>query len=62
MSDRLTVAQACKELGIGRTTFYEWQRKGLIRYSQPGGRNSNVYVTRQEIERLHRQQGGWAVK
>ena len=26
--DRLTIAQLCKELGISRSTFYEWRAKG----------------------------------
>ena len=25
---RLTIAQLCKELGISRSTFYEWRAKG----------------------------------
>ena len=26
--DRLTIAQLCTELGISRSTFYEWRTKG----------------------------------
>ena len=26
--DRLTIAQLCNELGISRSTFYEWRAKG----------------------------------
>ena len=26
--DRLTIAQLCTELGISRSTFYEWRAKG----------------------------------
>jgi excisionase family DNA binding protein len=26
--DRLTIAQLCEELGISRSTFYEWRAKG----------------------------------
>ena len=61
-NDRLTLAQACKELGIHRDTAYEWMRKGLLHYSQPGGRNGRIYITQQEIERIHRPMGGWAAK
>ena len=28
LEDRLTIAQLCKELGISRSTFYEWRAKG----------------------------------
>jgi predicted DNA-binding transcriptional regulator AlpA len=26
--DRLTIAQLCEELGVSRSTFYEWRAKG----------------------------------
>ena len=48
--ERLTVAQLCAELGISRSTFYEWRTKGraprCIRLP-----NGEIRVRRSELER-----------
>jgi excisionase family DNA binding protein len=48
--ERLTVAQLCAELGISRSTFYEWRSKGraprCIRLP-----NGEIRVRRAELER-----------
>jgi len=48
--ERLTVAQLCAELGISRSTFYEWRTKGraprCIRLP-----NGEIRVRRAELER-----------
>jgi len=47
---RLTVAEVCEDLGISRSTFYEWRTKGT------GPRciklpNGEIRVRRAELER-----------
>lgn len=48
--ERLTVAEVCEDLGISRSTFYEWRAKGK------GPRciklpNGEIRVRRTELER-----------
>ena len=49
-AERLTVMQVCAELGISRSTFYEWRAKGraprCIRLP-----NGDLRVRRPELER-----------
>ena len=48
--DRLTIAQLCKELGISRSTFYEWRAKGRAPrcIKLPNG---EIRIRRAEFER-----------
>ena len=48
--DRLTIAQLCKELGISRSTFYEWRAKGRAPrcIKLPNGQ---IRIRRTEFER-----------
>ena len=48
--DRLTIAQLCKELGISRSTFYEWRAKGRAPrcIKLPNG---EIRIRRTEFER-----------
>jgi excisionase family DNA binding protein len=48
--DRLTIAQLCKELGISRSTFYEWRVKGRAPrcIKLPNGQ---IRIRRAEFER-----------
>ena len=47
--ERLTVAQVCAELGISRSTFYEWRAKGRAPrcIKLPNG---DIRVRRTELE------------
>ena len=48
--DRLAIAQLCTELGISRSTFYEWRAKGRA----PGCiklPNGQIRIRRAEFER-----------
>lgn len=49
-TDRLTVMEVCAELGISRSTFYEWRAKGraprCIRLP-----NGDLRIRRAEMER-----------
>jgi excisionase family DNA binding protein len=49
-STRLTVVEVCEELGVSRSTFYEWRTKGraprCIRLP-----NGEIRVRRAELER-----------
>ena len=49
-ADRLTSAQLCKELGISRSTFYEWRAKGRAPrcIKLPNG---EIRIRRAEFER-----------
>jgi excisionase family DNA binding protein len=48
--ERLTIAQVCQELGVSRSTFYEWRTKGraprCIRLP-----NGEMRIRRAELER-----------
>jgi excisionase family DNA binding protein len=48
--DRLTIAQLCQELGISRSTFYEWRAKGRAPrcIKLPNG---EIRIRRAEFER-----------
>ena len=48
--DRLTITQLCKELGISRSTFYEWRAKGRAPrcIKLPNG---EIRIRRTEFER-----------
>jgi excisionase family DNA binding protein len=48
--DRLTIAQLCQELGISRSTFYEWRAKGRAPrcIKLPNGQ---IRIRRAELER-----------
>ena len=48
--DRLTIAQLCNELGISRSTFYEWRAKGRAPrcIKLPNGQ---IHIRRAEFER-----------
>jgi excisionase family DNA binding protein len=48
--DRLTIAQLCEELGISRSTFYEWRAKGRAPrcIKLPNG---EIRIRRTEFER-----------
>jgi excisionase family DNA binding protein len=48
--DRLTIAQVCEELGISRSTFYEWRtkRRAPRCIKLPNG---EIRVRRAELER-----------
>ena len=48
--DRLTIAQLCNELGISRSTFYEWRAKGRAPrcIKLPNGQ---IRIRRAEFER-----------
>ena len=48
--DRLTIAQLCNELGISRSTFYEWRAKGRAPrcIKLPNGQ---IRIRRTEFER-----------
>jgi excisionase family DNA binding protein len=48
--DRLTIAQLCQELGISRSTFYEWRAKGRAPrcIKLPNGQ---IRIRRAEFER-----------
>jgi excisionase family DNA binding protein len=48
--DRLTIAQLCMELGISRSTFYEWRAKGRAPrcIKLPNGQ---IRIRRAEFER-----------
>jgi excisionase family DNA binding protein len=48
--DRLTIAQLCEELGISRSTFYEWRAKGRAPrcIKLPNGQ---IRIRRAEFER-----------
>ena len=48
--DRLTIAQLCNELGISRSTFYEWRAKGRAPrcIKLPNG---EIRIRRTEFER-----------
>ena len=48
--DRLTIAQLCEELGISRSTFYEWRAKGRAPrcIKLPNG---EIRIRRAEFER-----------
>jgi excisionase family DNA binding protein len=49
-ADRLTVREFCNELGISRSTFYEWRAKGrgprCIRLP-----NGEIRIRREALER-----------
>jgi excisionase family DNA binding protein len=49
-AERLTVVEVCAELGISRSTFYEWRAKGraprCIKYP-----NGDLRVRRTELDR-----------
>ncbi|MET9019247.1 helix-turn-helix domain-containing protein [Actinopolymorpha sp. NPDC004070] len=49
-NERLTVAEFCKELGVSRSTFYEWRKKArgprCIRLP-----NGELRIRRSELER-----------
>jgi excisionase family DNA binding protein len=48
--DRLTIPQLCNELGISRSTFYEWRTKGRApRCIKPP--NGEIRIRRTEFER-----------
>lgn len=49
-AERLTVALVCAELGISRSTFYEWRAKGRAPrcIKLPNG---DIRVRRTELER-----------
>jgi excisionase family DNA binding protein len=49
-ADRLTIAQLCKELGISRSTVYEWRAKGRTPccIKLPNGQ---IRIRRTEFER-----------
>jgi excisionase family DNA binding protein len=48
--DRLSIAQLCNELGISRSTFYEWRAKGRAPrcIKLPNG---EIRIRRTEFER-----------
>jgi excisionase family DNA binding protein len=48
--DRLTIPQLCNELGISRSTFYEWRAKGRAPrcIKLPNG---EIRIRRSEFER-----------
>jgi excisionase family DNA binding protein len=48
--DRLTIPQLCNELGISRSTFYEWRAKGRAPrcIKLPNGQ---IRIRRTEFER-----------
>jgi excisionase family DNA binding protein len=48
--DRLTIPQLCNELGISRSTFYEWRAKGRAPrcIKLPNG---EIRIRRAEFER-----------
>jgi excisionase family DNA binding protein len=48
--DRLTIPQLCNELGISRSTFYEWRAKGRAPrcIKLPNG---EIRIRRTEFER-----------
>jgi excisionase family DNA binding protein len=48
--DRLTIAQLCNELGLSRSTFYEWRAKGRAPrcIKLPNG---EIRIRRTEFER-----------
>ena len=48
--DRLTIAQLCNELGVSRSTFYEWRAKGRAPrcIKLPNG---EIRIRRAEFER-----------
>ena len=48
--DRLTIAQLCEELGVSRSTFYEWRAKGRAPrcIKLPNGQ---IRIRRTEFER-----------
>jgi excisionase family DNA binding protein len=48
--DRLTIPQLCNELGISRSTFYEWRAKGRAPrcIKLPNGQ---IRIRRAEFER-----------
>ena len=48
--DRLTIAQLCEELGVSRSTFYEWRAKGRAPrcIKLPNGQ---IRIRRAEFER-----------
>ena len=50
LEDRLTLAQLCRELGISRSTFYEWRAKGRAPrcIKLPNGQ---IRIRRAEFER-----------
>jgi len=50
LQDRLTIAQLCNELGISRSTFYEWRAKGRAPrcIKLPNGQ---IRIRRAEFER-----------
>jgi excisionase family DNA binding protein len=50
LEDRLTIAQLCMELGISRSTFYEWRAKGRAPrcIKLPNGQ---IRIRRAEFER-----------
>jgi excisionase family DNA binding protein len=50
LQDRLTIAQLCNELGISRSTFYEWRAKGRAPrcIKLPNG---EIRIRRAEFER-----------
>jgi excisionase family DNA binding protein len=50
LEDRLTIAQLCKELGVSRSTFYEWRAKGRAPrcIKLPNGQ---IRIRRAEFER-----------
>jgi excisionase family DNA binding protein len=48
--DKLTIAEVCADLGINRSTFYEWRakRKGPRCITLPNG---SIRIRRTELER-----------
>lgn len=50
LPERLTVPQVCEELGVSRSTFYEWRAKGRAPrcIKLPNG---DLRVRRAELER-----------
>ena len=50
LEDRLTIEQLCMELGISRSTFYEWRAKGRAPrcIKLPNGQ---IRIRRAEFER-----------
>ncbi|WP_371406321.1 helix-turn-helix domain-containing protein [Kribbella sp. NBC_00662] len=49
-SSRLTIAELCAELGISKSTFYEWRTKGVAPkcIKLPNG---EIRIRRTELER-----------
>lgn len=48
--ERLTIAQVCEELGVSRSTFYDWRAKGRAPRCAKLP-NGELRVRRDELER-----------